>query len=46
MLNLAKRYKFDIIDYLYIIVGAFITAVAFQVFLLPNNIVSGGTSGV
>lgn len=32
-------------DYIYIIVGTFLTAVAFQIYLLPNNIVSGGVTG-
>lgn len=46
MLKLAKRYTFDWIDYVFIVLGSFILAVAFQVFLLPNNIVAGGVSGL
>lgn len=46
MLELAKRYSFTIADYVYILVGTFIVAVAFQVFLMPNNVVSGGISGI
>lgn len=33
-------------DILYIIVGSFLLAYAFQVFFLPNNIISGGVSSV
>ena len=33
-------------DYLYVIVGAAIIAIAFNVFLLPNQIASGGVSGI
>ncbi|MCK1996014.1 Uncharacterized membrane-anchored protein YitT, contains DUF161 and DUF2179 domains [Paenisporosarcina quisquiliarum] len=33
-------------DYVYVIVGAAIIALAFNVFLLPNQIASGGVSGI
>jgi uncharacterized membrane-anchored protein YitT (DUF2179 family) len=33
-------------EYLYIILGSAIIALAFNVFLLPNNIASGGVSGI
>ncbi|WP_342600400.1 YitT family protein [Psychrobacillus sp. FSL H8-0483] len=33
-------------DYLYVIIGAAIIAVGFNVFLLPNQIASGGVSGI
>ena len=46
MLRVAKRYTLSVVDYVYIIFGSFLTAIAFQVFLLPNNIVSGGVSGL
>lgn len=46
MLRIAKRYTLSAVDYVYIIFGSFLTAIAFQVFLLPNNIVSGGVSGL
>ena len=46
MLRVAKRYTLSAVDYVYIIFGSFLTAIAFQVFLLPNNIVSGGVSGL
>lgn len=41
-----KKYKLDILDYIYIIIGSFIVAVAFQIFLLPNSLVSGGVTGI
>lgn len=46
MLQLAKRYSFTIADYVYILLGTFVIALAFQMFLMPNNIVSGGITGV
>ena len=46
LIELAKRYSFSIADYVYMLVGTFIVAVAFQLFLLPNNIVSGGVTGL
>ncbi|SDM44236.1 Uncharacterized membrane-anchored protein YitT, contains DUF161 and DUF2179 domains [Psychrobacillus sp. OK028] len=33
-------------DYVYVIIGAAIIAVAFNVFLLPNQVASGGVSGI
>ncbi|MFP7232919.1 YitT family protein [Bacillus subtilis] len=33
-------------DYVYILIGAAITAVSFNVFLLPNKIAAGGVSGI
>ncbi|WP_336155839.1 YitT family protein [Bacillus sp. 204(2023)] len=33
-------------DYVYILLGAAITAVSFNVFLLPNKIAAGGVSGI
>ncbi len=33
-------------DYVYILIGATITAVSFNVFLLPNKIATGGVSGI
>lgn len=46
MLRVAKRYTLSAVDYVYIVFGSFLTAIAFQVYLLPNNIVSGGISGL
>ncbi|STO13660.1 Uncharacterized BCR, YitT family COG1284 [[Flavobacterium] thermophilum] len=34
------------LEYVYVLVGAAVVAVAFNVFLLPNRIASGGVSGV
>ncbi|UOQ85198.1 YitT family protein [Gracilibacillus salinarum] len=34
------------LDYLYVLIGAFLVAFAFNLFLLPNNIASGGVAGV
>lgn len=36
----------NVIDTLFIIVGSFLIAVAFNLFLLPNQIASGGVSGL
>lgn len=33
-------------DYIYIMIGAAITGVVFNVFLLPNRIAAGGVSGI
>lgn len=33
-------------EYVYVLVGAAVVAIAFNVFLLPNEIASGGTSGI
>lgn len=36
----------SIVEYLYVIVGAAIIAIGFNVFLLPNQVASGGVSGI
>ncbi|MGE6487648.1 YitT family protein [Paenisporosarcina sp. NPDC076898] len=36
----------SVLEYIYIIIGAAIIAVGFNVFLLPNEVASGGVSGV
>jgi uncharacterized membrane-anchored protein YitT (DUF2179 family) len=36
----------SIVEYVYVIVGAAIIAVGFNVFLLPNQVASGGVSGI
>lgn len=46
MNEIIKRYKMDWKDILMIIVGSFLLSFAFQVFLLPNNIISGGVSSL
>ncbi|MCU9612967.1 YitT family protein [Caldibacillus lycopersici] len=35
-----------LLNYLYVIIGSSIVAIAFNVFLLPNQIASGGVSGI
>lgn len=40
-----KTYRM-IRDYAYILIGAAITGVSFNVFLLPNKIAAGGVSGI
>lgn len=34
------------LDYIYVLVGASFVALAFTLFLLPNNIASGGVAGI
>ena len=46
MNEVIKRYKMDGLDMLYIIVGSFILSFAFQAFMLPNEIISGGVSSL
>ena len=36
----------EILKYIYVIIGCFLTAFAFNVFFAPNNIVTGGVSGI
>ena len=38
--------KEKILEYVYVIVGAVIVAIGFNVFLLPNQVASGGVSGI
>ncbi|RAK19950.1 uncharacterized membrane-anchored protein YitT (DUF2179 family) [Anoxybacillus vitaminiphilus] len=35
-----------LIEYLYILIGSAVVAIAFNVFLLPNRVASGGVSGI
>lgn len=46
MNDIIKEYSMNWKDILYIVVGSMIIAFAFQTFLLPNSIISGGTSGL
>lgn len=46
MNEVIKRYKMDGLDILYIICGSFLLSFAFQVFILPNEIISGGVSSL
>jgi uncharacterized membrane-anchored protein YitT (DUF2179 family) len=38
--------KEKILEYVYVIIGATIVAIGFNVFLLPNQVASGGVSGI
>ncbi|MEK5233192.1 YitT family protein [Lysinibacillus sp. FSL K6-0232] len=38
--------KESIVEYVYVIIGAAIIAIGFNVFLLPNQVASGGVSGI
>lgn len=46
--NLTKRRKisFYLRKYLYLFIGAIITAVGLEIFLIPNNIIDGGVVGI
>jgi len=44
--NEIKTTKSTILEYVYVLVGAAIIALSFNLFLLPNNIASGGVSGI
>ena len=46
MNEIIKDYRLDWKDILYIIVGSFLISFSFQVFLLPNDIISGGVSSL
>lgn len=46
MNEVIKRYKMDGLDMLYIIIGSFLLSFAFQAFILPNEIISGGVSSL
>lgn len=46
--NLTKRRKisFYVKKYLYLFIGAIITAIGLEIFLIPNNIIDGGVVGI
>lgn len=54
MMMMAKRYRREpmpemlrhFLEYSFVILGSFFVALAFNVFLLPNNIASGGVAGI
>ncbi|GLC89850.1 YitT family protein [Lysinibacillus piscis] len=46
MMNQPYSVKESILEYVYVVVGAAIIAVGFNVFLLPNQVASGGVSGI
>lgn len=41
-----QRLKYNIKKYLFLFIGCFLTSFAFNVFFAPNNLVTGGVSGV
>ncbi|MGY3778401.1 YitT family protein [Isobaculum melis] len=43
---MSKKEPKKIMEYAYVVIGALIMAVSFNVFLLPNHIASGGISGL
>ncbi|MFJ5767956.1 YitT family protein [Lysinibacillus sp. NPDC093210] len=45
-MNQSQDVKASILEYVYVIVGAAIVAIGFNVFLLPNQVASGGVSGI
>lgn len=46
LLKNKKKRKNKLKKYLFLVIGCFLTAFAFNVFFSPNNIVTGGVSGV
>ncbi len=45
-MNQTQDVRASILEYVYVIVGAAIVAIGFNVFLLPNQVASGGVSGI
>jgi len=45
-MNQIHNVRESIVEYVYVIVGAAIIAIGFNVFLLPNQVASGGVSGI
>lgn len=45
-MNQIHDVKESIMEYVYVVVGAAIIAIGFNVFLLPNQVASGGVSGI
>ena len=46
MHDIIKEYKMDWKDVLYVVSGSFLLSYSFQVFLLPNDIISGGIASL
>lgn len=46
MRHLMKKYKMTLPDIFLVVIGSFFLALSFQVFLLPNEIISGGVSSL
>lgn len=42
----ANQFQSKILEYIYILIGSAIIAIAFNAFLLPNEVASGGVSGI
>lgn len=42
----ANHFQSKILEYIYILIGSAIIAIAFNAFLLPNEVASGGVSGI
>ncbi|MGN4127302.1 YitT family protein [Lysinibacillus sphaericus] len=45
-MNQTQDVRASILEYVYVIVGAVVVAIGFNVFLLPNQVASGGVSGI
>lgn len=45
-MNQTQDVRASILEYMYVIVGAAVIAIGFNVFLLPNQVASGGVSGI
>ncbi|MET4561619.1 uncharacterized membrane-anchored protein YitT (DUF2179 family) [Lysinibacillus parviboronicapiens] len=45
-MNQTQDVRASILEYVYVIVGAAVIAIGFNVFLLPNQVASGGVSGI
>ncbi|MFJ7668200.1 YitT family protein [Lysinibacillus sp. NPDC097195] len=45
-MNQTQDVKTSILEYVYVIIGAAVVAIGFNVFLLPNQVASGGVSGI
>lgn len=45
-MNQTQDVRASIVEYVYVIIGAAIVAIGFNVFLLPNQVASGGVSGI
>ncbi|WP_297990946.1 YitT family protein, partial [uncultured Anoxybacillus sp.] len=44
--NITNPFVEKLLEYVYILVGSAVVAVAFNLFLLPNRVASGGVSGI
>ncbi|MEE1130677.1 MAG: YitT family protein [Caryophanon sp.] len=46
MTNVQYEFKDTLLEYVYVIAGAVVIALGFNLFLLPNQVASGGVSGI